>query len=104
MKWIIIPIIVVGLAYAGVTCYANFVDKGSSSGVPDPAKARFTLRIENTGGMILTNKLNQEGDTPGQRVYTATGYWEFVGKKFLYRNETLILEEKIFGLIKVGRR
>ncbi len=95
------------LLYFGVTCYGNFTKAGGQVGelkVPAATEAGFSLRIANTGGVILTNHLEQIGETQGEIVFVLKGYWELVGNRFTFRNDDLILDEKIYGKISVKRR
>ena len=102
IQWILLILLVLALLWCGTCVYSNVVDK-SGDGVDFPA-AKYELEIVNTGNVILTDELIQEGNTVGSRVFTLHGVWEVKKTKFRFKDIVLVLDEKIFGKILVKRR
>ena len=90
---------VVVLGYAGACAYANFFVKDSKPDIPTVEKARYAVQITSTGQIIFSDKVQDGG-----RYVTVTNYYEYDGKKFLYRKATVTLDESLFGKIDVVRR
>jgi len=89
------------IAYFGVCVYAAVKGPQIISGPQPPSvdKAPYSVTVESTGVTIYTEDISNAGS-----VYTLNGYWEMRGTQFIYRNVKLILDEDIFGTIKVRRR
>lgn len=90
----------------GPCIYFNLIQK-PDTGVPDmPSKedAAYSFSIENTGGLIFSNKYEQQGQVEGSRVFILHGFWEMSGKNFKYVDGDIMLDEAIFGKITVSRR
>ena len=96
---LIILIILAGLFWVGISIYHNFIKspQGAAS-MPDKEEAAFTVLIENTGNLVLTNEYEKQGT-----AYILQGYWE-LEKKWKYRSSELILDEAVFGKITIKRR
>ncbi len=94
------------IAYGGLCVYSNFIDK-PYTGVPDMPKsdeAAYTVTVENTGKLVMTNDYEILGSEVGKRVFVLHGFWEFMGQDFKYKPGDIILDEAIFGEITLKRR
>lgn len=103
----LICLILLGILYFGACVYDNFFGKHSPPGaieMPGANEATYSLTIKNTGGLIFTNKYEQFGEKPGERIYVLHGYWELIGQEFRYNEKDLVMNEKIFGEITLKRR
>ena len=98
---LILLVILAGLSWVGISIYANFIQSpaGASSTMPDIEKATYSVYIENTGNLILTDSYEHQGN-----IYILQGYFELVGQKWQYRKSELVLDEAIFGKITIERR
>lgn len=106
IKLIILLMLIVMSVWFGTCVYGNFFGKPSGSGIdtPDIDKAAYSIYIENTANVIYTNDFDQSGSIPGQRVYVVKGYWEIQGDDFKYRDNVIMLDERVFGKIQIRRR
>lgn len=108
IKGILLIIMLVMLAYAGTCAYVNFIAKPPSAqevpAMPKVEEAIYYCLIQNTGTVILTNQYEQFGDQAGERSFILHGYWEQAGAEFKFRSNDIILSEKVFGEITIGRR
>ena len=107
---IIKVIILIGLvgviAYGGLCVYSNFIDK-PNTGVPDMPKseeAAYSLTVENTGKLIMTNDYEVLGSVVGKRVFILHGWWEFLGQDFKFKSGDIVLDEAVFGKITLKKR
>lgn len=94
------------IGYVGATVWSCAIG-GNNPGQPDIPKAdeaAYTVYIENTGNLIMTNDYESIGSEVGKRVFILHGFWELVGQDFKYKNSELVLDEGIFGEITVKRR
>lgn len=97
---LIIICLVLIVGWVGICIYANVTNFGETTyTMPDPEKARYSLRIINTGNYILTSKLIQDGNT-----LTVDGFWQLEGKKFKHHDGQITLDKTIFGPIEVLKR
>lgn len=107
LKAIILVVMIVSIAYLGTCVYSNFVarpDTGQPK-MPEAEKAAYSVNIENTGNVLLTNTYEQLGGKEvGKRVFVLHGFWELEGRAFKYRVGDIILDESIFGEITIKRR
>jgi len=92
-----------GLSVYSCACGQQNMNQGQS-GVPDKEEATYSLRIENTKGLVMTSDCEVYGDKVGSRVFVLEGFWEMRGQKFIYKDAELILDEAIFGEITLKRR
>lgn len=101
IKVILIVALIGVVGYCGACIYGNFVNRGDtkSPALPTVDKAAYTVHIENTGNILLTNRYEMVGG-----VYILHNYWEMVGNQFKYRGRDLVLDQKIFGDITIHRR
>lgn len=106
IKVTIIIVMTLGIGWGGLCVYANIVDKPPEGTIemPNSDDAEYSIYIENTGNLLLTSDYEVHGSEPGLRTYILNGFWQVSGNSFKYNGGTLILEEKIFGKITVGRR
>lgn len=97
---LIITIIVGIVLYGAITIYGNFhfsnVDTNYS---PDKDKAQYSARIKNTGLTFYSNDAVKDGS-----VLILKGYWELVGDKYKFRDKVLVMDENIFGPIRLVER
>lgn len=101
-KIVIICVLLGGLCYTGACVYANFFQEDVETDdytVPPVSKARYQIRIHNTGNVLYSNKVVGDGDKIG--LY---GYWELTEEKFEYRDSEIVLDREVFGKITVRRR
>ncbi len=94
------------LVYAGITIW-SCIGGSNNPGQPDIPKveeAAYSVYIENTGNLILTNDYELIGSEVGKRVFILHGFWEMRGQDFAYKDGELVLDEGIFGEITVKRR
>lgn len=80
----------------------NKVDNGPK--LPSEENAKYTVFIENTGRLLLTSDYDQHGSIKGQRVFVLNGFWVLEGNRYIYKPETFVLDEGIFGLITIKHR
>ena len=103
LRWfrngVLILIGTVALVYLGACVYANFLAGDGTVKLPDVNKAQYAVQIQSTGQILLSDKVDHQGS-----VYTLYNYYEYNGKKFLYRKATLALDETYFGKIDVSKR
>ncbi len=106
IKVIILLVMLAGLAYAGLCVYscATHQQGAGMPDIPEVAEAAYTLTIENTGKLIMTNDVEVMGSVVGSRVFILHGRWEFMGQDFKYKSEDVVLDEAIFGEITLRRR
>jgi len=101
---ILLVMLVGGVGYFGISIYANLVvfreaATSSTLEVPDAHEAGYIVKLVNTGRIIYTDSYTKAGT-----VYTLQGYWELVADEFVYREQALILDEKLFGAVLVSIR
>jgi len=102
IKIVILVGLVGFLSYAGMCVYANFFSGPSVVTNPEPppaTKAAYALLIKNTGNVLYSNDVEQNGE-----VYILHGHWEEVDGKFKYRTGDIMLDERLFGPITLRRR
>lgn len=107
IKIIIIIALLTALAYVGTCVYSNFISKGGTGGslkLPDMEKAAYSVYIENTGNLILTDDYEMHGSEVGSRVFILHGFWELRGQKFAFVAGDAVLDEAIFGEITIKKR
>lgn len=108
VRVIFIVLLVVTIAYAGTCAYANFFasspEETSSVKLPSVDKAMYSLVVNNTGTVILTDSYEEFGDKIGARTYVLHGYWELRGKEFRYIPGDITLSETLFGEITMKVR
>jgi len=101
---ILLFLLISGVVYFGISIYANLVvfrevATGSTLEVPDAHEAGYIIKLVNTGRILYTDNYTKEGT-----VCTLHGYWELVEDEFVYREQTLTLDEKLFGAVLVSIR
>jgi hypothetical protein len=105
IKVLLIIAMVAGLAYGGLCVYANCTQPVPGQvKIPSAEQAPYAFLVENTGTLVLADKYEQFGDTPGSRSYVLHGYWELVGNEFKRRSNDVVLSEQVFGEITIRRR
>lgn len=104
IKWIILIGLLAALAWFGMCVYALVNPDTGLSDMPDRDKAQYSLRIQNTGGLLMTDDFEEHGYQIGKRVFVLHGYWELSGKDFRFRDQDIVLDEAIFGRITVEKR
>ena len=104
LKIIAIIVIIAFIGYGAFCCFAILNPQTGLPDMPGQGEAQYSVRIKNTGGMLLTDDYELHGDTTGARVYVLHGFWEMSGKDFKFRDRDVILDEAIFGEITIKRR
>ena len=103
IKVLSIIIMVAALGYFAVCSFSAF--KSCNNEAPDLPKAAYSVTVKYTKLTIFTDKLDiADSLEVGKKVYTLHGYWEAVKGKFVFKNIDLVLDEKVFGPIVVGKR
>jgi hypothetical protein len=92
----------IGLSIWAASC--NGPSNSAGPDIPETKEATHSFYIENTGGLIYSSDFEQQGITPGKRVFVFTNYWEARGKDFVFVDDGIIIDENIFGEITVKRR
>ena len=87
------------LAYLGGCVWANFFAGDGAVKLPDINKAHYAVTIRSTGQVLFSDKVADKGQT-----VTLTGYYEYTGKRFVYRKAPLTLDESLFGQVSVVKR
>lgn len=94
------------VAYVGSCAYINFINptntnaKGDS--LPNLKEAPYQVTIQNTHSVYFTPAYDRYGRN--NEVVILHGYWEMVGKEYVYRNIEKPLDESKFGPIEVRIR
>lgn len=99
---IFIIIIMLGFAYVAVCTVGNWqAMAGNQYNMPNANKAQYSLRIRNTGNVLLTNNLERQGD-----IYILDGYWQLdkSGRKFVYVDAQTRLDLNTFGKVEIIKR
>ncbi len=106
LKVIIIVVILVVLAWVGLTCYSNFFAKPNTgqTDMPSQDEASYSVYIKNSGGLLLTNDYEVHGSEAGSRIFILRGFWELRGQEFEFVAGEIVLDEAIFGEITLKRR
>lgn len=106
IKVIILIGLILLIAYGGLCVYSNFIAK-PNTGLPDMPKsdeAAYTVTVENTGKLVMTNDYEVIGSVVGKRVFVLHGFWELSGQDFKYKPGDIVIDEAIFGEITLRRR
>ena len=105
IKIIILVALVVFIGWIGLSVYSCFnrQDIGQTN-MPVQDEAAYSVYIENTGNLILTNEYELHGSEVGSRVFILKGFWELSGQEFVYKDIDILLNEAIFGEITIKRR
>lgn len=106
IKWIILLALLAVLAYGVLVIWTCNVGPNNSNqpDIPKVDEAAYTVYLENTGNLIMTDDYEVIGNEVGKRVFILHGFWEMRGQDFAYKDGELILDEGIFGEITVKRR
>ena len=106
IKVIILGALLLLIAYVGLVIYSCATDQGDTSQpeMPKSDEAAYSVYIENTGNLILTDDYEVHGSEVGSRVFILHGFWELTGQDFKYKEGGIILQEAVFGEITVRRR
>jgi hypothetical protein len=103
---ILISLLGVLALVVGPCVYYTFIDKPVTGGPELPCKedAAYSIYIENSGGLLLTDDYEQHGQDIGSRIFVVNGYWEISGNEFKFKQGVVILDESVFGEITVKKR
>ena len=105
IKLIILVVIIVFLGWIGLSVYSCASRQNiGQAGIPDQGEASYSVYIENTGNLILTDDYEAHGQVVGARVFILHGFWELRGQKFAFVEGDIVLNEAIFGEITIKRR
>lgn len=106
LQWIILLVILAVLVYIGLviwTCNVGPTNPNQPD-IPKADEAAYTVYIENTGNLIMTDDYELIGSEVGKRVFILHGFWEMRGQEFVFKDSELVLDEGIFGEITLKRR
>lgn len=105
IKWIILLAILAVIGY-GVLVVLDCQGKlnPNQPDIPKVDEAAFSVYIENTGNLIMTDDYEVHGAEVGSRIFILRGFWEMRGQDFKYNKGELVLDEGIFGEITLKRR
>jgi len=102
---VILIVIVAVVGWIGLSVYSCSCGQNVSQvSMPGQEEATYSVYIENTGNLILTNDYEMHGTEVGSRVFILKGFWELSGQGFKYKDTEIILNEAIFGEITLKRR
>lgn len=106
IKVIILVAILGFLAWVGLTCYHNLIEKPNigQTDIPERGEASYSVHIKNTGNLILTDDYEIHGSEVGSRIFILHGFWELRGQDFEFVESDIVLDEAIFGEITIKRR
>lgn len=93
---------IVGVQVYSCVAGDNKIDNGPK--LPEIESAKYTVYIENTGRLLITNDYDQFGTDKGSRVYVLNNYWELQGNKYVFKSGILTLDEGIFGTVTIKPR
>ena len=100
LKVLLIFAAVVGIAWMGLSLYANFQEYNfiEIKSEPSVEKAQYEFRIVTTGEVILSQDFDSvvSGD---RQKYILHGYFKVDNDKWKYIKSDLILDENYFGEI-----
>ena len=100
---ILLVALVAWIALSVYSCYNRTNDTGLPE-MPDPDEVTYSVYIENSGNLLLTDDYEVHGVKVGSRIFILHGFWELSGQKFDAKNTDIILDESIFGEITIKRR
>lgn len=96
----ILLMVIVGVAYVGACVYGNYSPNITNPyKIPDADSAKYSVTVKNTGNLLYSNDVKQEGD-----IIIIKGFWELQGQKFVYRDIQFILDREVFGPVTVKER
>lgn len=99
-------LILIGLAGAmvvvGVMVWQSCHPKTPAAQLRAP-EVEYYLVIRLTGQRVYSDKilLCNPNEPEGRRIYEMDSYWELSGDKFLFRDHSLTIDEKYFGIVEV---
>lgn len=92
--------VLIGIVYVGACVYGNyFAATTNPYKIPDVEKARYSITVKNTGNLLYSNDVEENGS-----FVIIQGFWELQGQKFVYKDTQIILNSEIFGPIAVKER
>lgn len=95
--FLIIGVIVL---YGAIVIYGNIQFANANPyKVPDADKAAYSARIINTGLTFYSDDAIKQG-----KMLKMQGYWDLTDGKYRYLKTDLILDEDIFGPIRLTKR
>lgn len=96
----VIGVIIIGLIYTGTCVYANFLQSEPGDyKLPKISQAQYEVTIVNTNNILYTDEYVVDGTKLVLR-----GYWELTGNKYQVKSRDIVLDQDIFGTIKIKRR
>ena len=104
LKLLLIVVIVIAGFYLVVSVYGNWsLAQPLSTGIPgllSIGKAPFEISIKNTGETLLAKSVEDNGS--GR--YTLNGYYSIIADKWVWHENTLVLDTYYFGPVSVEKR
>lgn len=100
LLWAAIVLIILFIAWIGLSFYGNCAGNIDLSGIPDIDKAQYQFLIMATGEIIYTDSY----DNPKEGKYIIHGWYELVDKKYRWHEDDLTLDVYYFGEIRVKIR
>jgi hypothetical protein len=101
-------LIVIGVLFFIVySCVTNSVSCKSQAinpAAPAIDEAPWKATVRATGNILYSKLIVTEGQKVGERVHTLKGVWELEKDVYIYKNVTVVLDEKYFGEVKTERR
>jgi hypothetical protein len=102
---IVVLLAIVGVAgYVALSFISSCMGPSNMPDIPEADEAAYSVTIENTGKLIMTDDYEVMGSEVGSRVFILHGYWEFMGQDFKYKEGDIIMDEAVFGKITLRRR
>ncbi|MFC1904653.1 hypothetical protein ACFLXT_02700 [Chloroflexota bacterium] len=107
LKVVFIVVLCLGATWVILAFIAN-AGEDDIAGLPKlpGSKADYMITMRTTGSIILTPSF-KVSDSPkgnGHQVYTAHGFYQSNGKKWVWSKDDIILDEYYFGEITVSKR
>jgi hypothetical protein len=101
IKVILLIGLIASLAYAGACIYANvkMVNNQNAITLPKLEEAQYEVVVANTGRLIYSNDVTRTGS-----FVIINKYWDYQGKSFVFRKDTLRLDENIYGKVTINLR
>ena len=106
IKLIILVILLALVAWIALSVYSCF-NRTTDTGLPDmpdPEEVTYSVYVENSGNLLLTDDYEVHGVEVGKRIFILHSFWELSGQKFKFKNADIVLDEAIFGVITIKRR
>ena len=101
MKKIVLIMVVLGLAVAGIGLLLRSCDTGNATNTPATSSAKYEVRADNR--IYYTNSYSQGTDKNGKYI-DLLGYWFYDGNLWQYKKESLYLSYRGYKDIQIIKR